>query len=65
MKRPGKVEELRDQGAQPVDFSGNVSGELSGKFIGALQFLGQHFSRAFDHSERVTNLVRQSRGELA
>ena len=29
------------------------------------QLLGQHFRRAFDHSQRIANLVRESGGKLA
>ena len=60
MKRPRKVQKLRDQRAQPVDFRRDVSSQLARKFIPSLQFLGQYFSRAFDHAERIANLMRQA-----
>ncbi len=58
MQRTSEVQKLGDQGAEPVDFGRNVAGQLAGQFVGGLQFLGQHFSRALDDSQRIAYLMR-------
>ena len=60
-----EIEEARDERVEPVHLGGNVARQLARKRLRVLQFLLQHFRRAFDHAERIADFVREARRKLA
>ena len=65
MRGAREIEEARHERVQPVHFGGNVARQLARERLRALQFLLEHFGRAFDHAERIADLVREARRKLA
>ncbi len=65
VQRPGEVQKLGDQRAQPVDLRRDVTSQFARQLVGGLQFLRQHLRRPLDHAQRIANLMRQSSRELS
>ncbi len=64
MQRPGKIEKPRDQRAQTIGLTRDVTGQFAGQRIRFPQLLVQHLRRPFDHSQRIANLVCEPGGHL-
>ena len=65
LKRPGELQEARDQRIGAVHFGADEAGHFARHFVFRDELFAQHFGGCLDGAERVAQLVRQARGELA
>ena len=62
---PRKFQKARDQRVGAVHLRGDEPRHLARHFVLGGYAAGQHFSRSYNGTQRIAQLVRQARGELA
>ncbi len=64
-RRPGEIEESGDERIETIHFRADVTCKLAGEWVRGFDFLAEHFSGAFDNTERIANFVSEACGELS